>query len=375
MIGTGKSKRKLKRFTFKPYGNKWGIYSTTEFSYLLKKERIRADRANSLFSVVLFHFSTSENPNTIKTLISKFQHSVREIDYIGWHDQKTIGIILPQTSSFGAKQFLSHVKEYVVKFNYTEEIISYPVNNSLGGKSSSVESDNDKTKDLLINDFSMPIPLWKKILDKVGSIGGLLFFSPLFILLAIYIRIVSPGPVFYCQTRIGYKGREFKFWKFRTMHVNTKTDSHKKYLKTLINSNTPMAKLDERNDPRIIPGGRILRKACLDEIPQIFNILKGDMSLVGPRPCIPYEAEEYLRWHKYRFDINPGLTGLWQVSGKNKLTFKQMIRLDIKYSQNMSFLLDIRIILATIPAILWLIFESVQSHYKRAEVKIKKQKT
>jgi lipopolysaccharide/colanic/teichoic acid biosynthesis glycosyltransferase len=142
------------------------------------------------------------------------------------------------------------------------------------------------------------------------------------------------------------------------MHVNNDTSSHQAYLKKLINSDDPMEKLDNGRDPRIIPGGRIIRKACLDEFPQLINVLRGDMSLVGPRPCLPYEAEEFLRWHSHRFDVLPGLTGLWQVSGKNRLTFTQMIRLDISYCQNMSFWLDLKILLRTLPTVVGQVFEA-----------------
>jgi lipopolysaccharide/colanic/teichoic acid biosynthesis glycosyltransferase len=124
-----------------------------------------------------------------------------------------------------------------------------------------------------------------------------------------------------------------------------------------------MEKLDAR-DPRIIFGGRAIRKSCIDELPQLWNILKGDMSLVGPRPCIPYEAKEYLRWHTHRFDVLPGLSGLWQVSGKNKLTFKQMVRLDITYCQNITLLGDLAIIARTPFAIAKMMFESFLNKYK-----------
>jgi lipopolysaccharide/colanic/teichoic acid biosynthesis glycosyltransferase len=146
--------------------------------------------------------------------------------------------------------------------------------------------------------------------------------------------------------------------KFRTMHENSDPRAHKDYLKELIKGGMPMEKLDRGADPRIIPGGIILRKTCLDELPQLFNVLRGEMSLVGPRPCIPYEAEEYLRWHTHRFDILPGMTGLWQVNGKNKLSFEQMMRLDISYTKRMSLLLDLKILLLTVPTIIGLVFEA-----------------
>ena len=143
------------------------------------------------------------------------------------------------------------------------------------------------------------------------------------------------------------------------MKSNTGVDIHKKHSTDFIHNDKPMFKLDNR-DPRIIPMGRIIRKACIDELPQLFNVLKGEMSLVGPRPCIPYEAKEYLRWNKHRFDVVPGITGLWQVSGKNKLTFSQMIRLDILYEKKMSIWFDLYILFKTIPAIVVMVIDSIK---------------
>jgi len=207
--------------------------------------------------------------------------------------------------------------------------------------------------------FVRRIPAWKRTLDIFGSFFGLIILSPLFLVVAILIKVVSPGPVFFKQTRIGYGAKEFNFWKFRTMKVNADTSSHEKYLSELINEDDdegegdvkPMIKQD-RDNPNIIPFGHFLRSSCLDELPQLINVLLGDMSLVGPRPPIPYEVEEYLIWHKNRFDGLPGMTGLWQVSGKNRLTFKEMIRLDIQYERQMSLLTDLKILLMTPFAIL-----------------------
>jgi lipopolysaccharide/colanic/teichoic acid biosynthesis glycosyltransferase len=171
------------------------------------------------------------------------------------------------------------------------------------------------------------------------------------VLVAIFIKIVSPGPIFFKQERIGYEGKPFTFIKFRTMKHNAATGKHQQHLKNLILSDCDdndcgaMVKLE--NDPQIIPFGKILRKTCIDEIPQLINVLRGEMSLVGPRPSIPYEVEHYLRWHDGRFDAVPGMTGLWQVSGKNRLTFKEMVRLDIRYTRQMSFWMDMKIICKT----------------------------
>lgn len=186
----------------------------------------------------------------------------------------------------------------------------------------------------------------------------MLITSPIFLVLGIYIKIVSPGPVFFKQTRIGYKGIPFDFWKFRTMKCGNDQSFHGDHAKSFIlDGDVPMEKLDNR-DPRIFFGGRVIRKCCLDELPQLWNVIKGEMSLVGPRPCIPYEAAEYLRWHTHRFDVLPGLSGLWQVSGKNKLSFKQMVRLDIAYCSNITLLGDLAIIFRTPFAIMKMVFEA-----------------
>lgn len=170
--------------------------------------------------------------------------------------------------------------------------------------------------------------------------------------LALLIKIGSPGPVLFHQKRVGHRGREFTCYKFRTMRVNAETDSHRAHTRQLIQSQAPMVKLDAKRDPRLIPFGSLLRSTGLDELPQLWNVLVGDMSLVGPRPCIPYEYELYEPWQRQRLNAVPGLTGLWQVSGKNRTTFEQMVHLDIEYSTRLSFWLDVKIILKTLPA-LW----------------------
>lgn len=207
--------------------------------------------------------------------------------------------------------------------------------------------------------FGCRLPFWKRAFDLVGSGIGLLLLSPLFLLIAIYIKIVSPGPVFFRQKRIGWSGREFTMWKFRSMHPNADASVHRCHIAKLIQS--CMESKEERSveamtkiesDPRIIPFGVLFRKSCLDELPQLVNVFIGDMSLIGPRPAIRYEVDKYLQWHKGRFDTIPGMTGLWQVSGKNKLSFKEMVRLDIRYARERSPWLDIKILLKTLPAIM-----------------------
>jgi lipopolysaccharide/colanic/teichoic acid biosynthesis glycosyltransferase len=193
---------------------------------------------------------------------------------------------------------------------------------------------------------------WKRTLDALLILLALPFLIPLALFIALLIRSVSTGPVLFRQERVGYQGRRFMCFKFRTMFVDADTTTHQGHLHQLMNSDTPMMKMDSRGDPRIIPFGLFLRALGLDELPQLINVLRGEMSLVGPRPCLPYEYDKYLPWQKGRFGTVPGLTGLWQVSGKNRTTFVEMIQLDIKYAKRKTLWWDLKIILMTIPALI-----------------------
>jgi exopolysaccharide production protein ExoY len=204
----------------------------------------------------------------------------------------------------------------------------------------------------LCDTSSETMPTWKRALDIVSSLAALPVLLPLVTIIAMVTKVSSPGPVLFKQPRIGLKGKPFLCYKFRTMKMNADTTGHQAYLHQLMGSNAPMVKMDARRDSRLIPGGWLLRATGLDELPQIINVLRGEMSLVGPRPCIPYEYEKYTSWQKLRFAAHPGLTGLWQVSGKNKTTFNEMINLDIRYANTKSLWLDLKIMLRTGPALL-----------------------
>jgi lipopolysaccharide/colanic/teichoic acid biosynthesis glycosyltransferase len=168
---------------------------------------------------------------------------------------------------------------------------------------------------------------------------------------AIFMKFASPGPTFFRQERVGCGQRRFKLYKFRTMHVAADTAQHQKHFEQLAKSNGPMRKLDRHGDRRLIPGGRLMRALALDELPQILNVLRGEMSIVGPRPCIPYELAQYSSDQCARFEAIPGLTGLWQVSGKNETTFDEMVKLDIEYARTRTLGLDLKIIFRTVPAL------------------------
>jgi exopolysaccharide production protein ExoY len=203
---------------------------------------------------------------------------------------------------------------------------------------------------------------WKFALDITCILLALPIWLPLIILLMLVTRIASPGPIFYRQERVGLGGKHFLIWKFRTMQASAETQTHEHYFHELMAGDRPMTKLDAYGDPRLAPFGRFLRASGLDELPQIFNVLCGEMSLVGPRPCTPNEFAHYEPWQRERVNGLPGLTGYWQVNGKNKTTFNQMIVMDLFYLENMSILLDLKIMLKTGTVIAGQLLESQRGH-------------
>jgi lipopolysaccharide/colanic/teichoic acid biosynthesis glycosyltransferase len=208
---------------------------------------------------------------------------------------------------------------------------------------------------------SSQVPFWKRFLDISCILLSMPLWLPIMIAIAIWIKLASPGSIFFRQERVGHQRKRFMILKFRTMKVNVETQSHERHLDQLIHANRPMTKLDSAGDPRIIPGGRILRATGLDELPQLFNVLRGEMSLVGPRPCTPHEFGRYQKWQQARVNAPPGLTGFWQVNGKNKTTFTEMIDMDIHYTRKMSLWLDLTIMVKTLPALTAQVIESRNS--------------
>lgn len=346
---------------------------------------------------------------------------IRETDIVCLYDRLTIFILLPDTNVSGTQIVCRRIVDqlilaqdkyyYVQEFDYKNldiEVIAYPSTGKLRNKEFNPEDDgsNLKTrkisedqnesmipfnvlftktieKDLKfhgnsLNNPSIALPLlnsffWdnqfisayhlsikkivKRLMDIFGASLMLLLLSPSLLIIAVLVKITSKGPIIFKQSRIGYKGKYFKFLKFRSMQNGSDNRIHQEYVKKLIRGNTseinngtkddPFFKLND--DPRITRLGKFLRRSSLDELPQLFNVLKGEMSLVGPRPPIPYEIENYKPWHYRRvLEVKPGITGLWQVNGRNKTTFDEMVRMDIHYAENWSLFLDIKLLLKTI---------------------------
>ncbi len=358
----------------------YGTCSRDVFRIILDRERTRTDRNGHELTLIIFNLSEEENDNFICILIKTLKARARTIDRLGWYSDGLICVVLPNTTLTGGMKFAHDICKKIMEKKLSPpdfKVYSYPTK-WLPAKSQLIEDKlkSRKQKRLEFIEgvdpvFVKKMPAWKRTFDVFGSLFALIFAAPFFIFVPLIIKVFSPGPVFFKQDRVGYGGRIFTFLKFRTMKVSTDTTTHENHLNELIKTEKPMTKLDKSNDPRIIPFGKFFRKSCIDELPQLFHVLKGEMSLIGPRPCLPYEAKEYLKWHKYRFDIKPGMSGLWQVSGKNRLSFKEMIRLDIKYAKKFSIWMDLWILFLTVPAVISLIIEKykIDAFFKKVEKK------
>jgi lipopolysaccharide/colanic/teichoic acid biosynthesis glycosyltransferase len=196
------------------------------------------------------------------------------------------------------------------------------------------------------------VPLWKRALDIFCLLIAIPVLLPLVLMTVIITKACSKGPLLFRQKRVGLHGTRFTLYKFRTMIPGADTAVHEEHVANLMETNRPMTKLDAHGDTRLIPFGRQLRAVGWDELPQLINVLRGEMSFVGPRPCLPGEYDRHLPWQRERFRTLPGLTGLWQVSGKNRTTFNEMVELDIQYVRTRSPWLDLKIMLKTIPAVM-----------------------
>lgn len=322
---------------------------------LLTRERARADRVGDSLSVVAFTPRTSECRRETVAFLARFLHRrLRCTDDAGWLDSERIGVLLPGTGLDGARTLADNVCEA-----FPQElprplcaIYSYP--SSSADSVDSILDDTTKSVPAPIQEFSLdllflkPFPLWKRFVDVLAAGLGLVLLSPLLLLAALAIKLTSRGPVFFWQWRTGWEGKPFLIYKFRTMVLDA--EDRKASLRVHSQQDGPAFKMT--NDPRVTFVGRFLRCTSLDELPQLWNILKGDMSLVGPRPLPCEEADACSGWQRHRLDIKPGLTCIWQVRGRSRVSFEDWIRMDLRYIRSQSFLLDMLLLFLTIPAVL-----------------------
>ena len=330
----------------------------------LRLEKRRVDRSKAPLSIAVF--SVEQDPGggnkEIEKLLYYLHKNTRETDIKGWVSPNSIGLILPDTDEKGVNSLVKKLAESGGKVNYSVISGTYPVD--IFSRLLSEGRDPADFSPLDTDDHLESRRLrriLKRVMDIVGSCLGLLLFSPLLALTAIAIKMTSRGPAVFKQVRLGKSGGRFSFYKFRSMYCNVDDEIHREYVSNLIDgehekinqgeAKKPLYKM--KSDPRITPIGKFIRKTSIDEMPQLLNVLKGEMSLVGPRPPLPYEVEKYKPWHLRRIlEVKPGITGLWQVDGRSKTSFNDMVRLDLRYAQNWSLWLDIKILLKTVRAVL-----------------------
>lgn len=338
-------------------------------------ERKRAERSRNKFLLLLLdveHLEKSARERQIlKAVVAAADSARRDTDPAGWYKHNSVlGIIFTELGSADhaatAQRLLDKVHDSLDARLTAEEVRQvrlsahiFPDDSKIPGADTQVNS--ALYPDVLRSDESNYLSqLLKRAMDVVGSLTALLLLFPLYLLIAVAIKLTSKGPIFFQQERLGRFGTKFKCLKFRSMHAGNDPKIHQEFVKTVIAGwHDGKAAAGEAtvykmtNDPRITRIGRVIRRTSLDELPQFINVLKGDMSLVGPRPPLPYEFEEYDFWHRRRvLEAKPGITGLWQVKGRSRVRFDDMVRLDLQYASGWSLWLDIQILAQTPRAVL-----------------------
>jgi lipopolysaccharide/colanic/teichoic acid biosynthesis glycosyltransferase len=350
------------------------------FHHVISIERKRAERSRKAFLLMLLDLgrlqggqqnSSARAPQQVVSLLS---NALRETDVIGWHtDHQVLGIIFTELAleSRGsiAGTMLSRVSGVLYNELAFDEFNQITISHYIFPEDWDYRVDERPSQPKLYPDLNKPntksnlYSAIKRVVDIVGSACALVFLSPVLLAIAVAIKFTSKGPVLFRQQRVGQFGTPFTFLKFRSMYVNNNSKIHRDYVMSLI-SGTAQRQPSNGNgnaqgvykltkDLRITRVGDFLRRTSLDELPQFYNVLRGDMSLVGPRPAIPYEVEAYQPWHRRRvLEAKPGITGLWQVSGRSRVGFDDMVRLDVRYASKRSFWLDLKILLMTPKAVL-----------------------
>lgn len=339
------------------------------FLRLLTMERKRAERSGRSFLLIVLDASQmfAQSRIAMARVSSALCGCIRETDLIGWHRQDAaVGIILTELGSADRSAIRSALLDTLTsKLRATIDpeqadqiLISFhffPGEHAEHKGGPSV--DRKLYPDLHFEDRSKRASrLVKRAIDIAGSLAALFLLSPLFAVIAVAIKLTSKGPVLFRQGRVGQHGVIFQFLKFRSMRVDSDPRVHREFVDEFIRSSASGSPADKKeakvykitDDPRVTRVGAFIRRTSLDELPQFWNVLRGEMSLVGPRPPIPYELESYRTWHKRRiFEIKPGITGLWQVYGRSRTTFDEMVRLDLRYARTWSLLLDLKILIQT----------------------------
>jgi lipopolysaccharide/colanic/teichoic acid biosynthesis glycosyltransferase len=354
-----------------------GVLNEGAFHRMISLERKRTERSRKPFLLMLLDMGnglrSDKNGKALGKILSALSLSTRETDVTGWYKSNSIvGVMFTEFGDEERNSILSTVMNRVsetLRNNLSSQqfgliSISFHLfpeewNHDIPQRPSNPTLYPDLARRDSAKKFFCAI---KRIMDIAGSAFALLLFAPILLVIAIAIKLTSKGPVFFRQKRVGQHGEQFVFLKFRSMHVNNDASVHKAFVKQLIagkaqsqptNGNgNGVYKLTK--DSRITGIGGFLRRTSLDELPQFINVLKGEMSLVGPRPAIAYEVEAYDIWHRRRvLEAKPGITGLWQVNGRSRIKFDDMVRLDLRYAKTWSPWMDLKILLRTPVAVMF----------------------
>ena len=345
------------------------VLNADAFRRMIALERKRSERSRKPFMLLLVdmgkHLSSEKNGKTLERILAMLALSSRETDITGWYaNANVLGVLFTEIAADSSSipaTIITRVTETLCKNLTSEQFAELSLTFHVFPEDWDHEGEQRPSNPKLYPDLSQresatkTLRVVKRIMDVTVSLFALVFLAPLFLMIAAAIKATSKGPIFFRQRRIGQHGKSFVFLKFRSMQVNNEAAIHKQYVQKLI-----AGKADKQpskgngegfyklsKDPRVTRVGAFLRKTSMDELPQFMNVLKGEMSLVGPRPPIPYEVEAYDVWHHQRLLEKPGITGLWQVSGRSRVTFDEMVRLDLRYARSWSPWEDIKILLRT----------------------------
>ena len=354
-----------------------GVLNEGAFHRMISLERKRTERSRKPFLLMLVDMGdglrSDSNDKALDKILSALSLSTRETDVTGWYkNNSVVGVMFTEFGADDRNTILTtimtrvsetlrnnlssqHFDQISISFHLFPEEWNYDI----------PERPSNPTlyPDLARRDNAKKLfCALKRIMDTVGSALALLLSAPVLLAIALAIKLTSKGPVFFRQKRVGQHGEQFVFLKFRSMHVNNDASAHKAFVRQLIAGQTAgnpangngQAVYKLTKDPRITAVGAFLRKTSLDELPQFWNVLRGEMSLVGPRPAIAYEVEAYDIWHRRRvLEAKPGITGLWQVNGRSRIKFDDMVRLDLRYAKTWSPWMDLKILMRTPAAVVF----------------------
>jgi lipopolysaccharide/colanic/teichoic acid biosynthesis glycosyltransferase len=336
------------------------LLTAEQIARVLHRERARSDRSGEVFSLAILTVGKeAADRETLAHLARILQRRLRLTDDAGRLDKRTIGVVLPATPASGAWTVVDDVCVCVPAGLPLPELCvqCYPSDEERDEETTKIRhartdpGDRDsalrRPSGAMTTLFTRRLPLWKRVLDIAGASLGLLVLTPLFLAVALAIKASSRGPVFFRQRRSGLGGREFMMLKFRSMVIDA--EARKRHLLSRNEQDGPAFKM--KDDPRVTAVGRLLRQTSIDELPQLWNVLRGDMSLVGPRPLPCDETESCRGWLRQRLDVTPGLTCIWQVRGRSAVSFAEWVRMDVQYIRSLSLGGDLKLLLQTVPAV------------------------